>query len=92
VDESPLFERLAPVPLSTVCFRAHPPDWPDEAALNQLNETLLHAVNATGQIFISHTKLNGRYTLRLAIGNIRSTEVHVAQAWALLQAELAKLL
>ncbi|MCB8988196.1 MAG: hypothetical protein H6661_10660 [Ardenticatenaceae bacterium] len=43
------------------------------------------AVNATGEIFLSHTKLNGAYTLRLAIGNIRTEEAHVKRAWELLQ-------
>lgn len=92
VDDSPAFERLAPTPLSTVCFRAHPPGIDNEETLNQLNEELLNAVNATGEIFISHTKLNGQYTLRLAIGNIRSAEQHVEWAWKLLQAGLAKLI
>ena len=90
IDDSPSFERLAPTPFSTVCFRAHPPDL-DEAALDHLNETLLNAVNATGEIFISHTRLNGHYTLRLAIGNIRSEEKHVRRAWELLQRGLSEL-
>jgi len=55
-----------------------------------LNERLLEAVNATGEIFISHTRLNGRYTLRLAIGNLRTTETHVRRAWELLQQQLSK--
>ena len=45
----------------------------------------MDAVNATGEIFLSHTKLNGRYTLRLAIGNMHTQERHVARAWELLQ-------
>src|SRR6185436_14458909 len=55
-----------------------------------LNERLLEAVNATGEIFISHTRLNGRYTLRLAIGNLRTTETHVRRAWELLHQQLSK--
>ena len=78
--------------MSTVCFRAQPPHWADEAQLNQLNEALLEAVNATGEIFISHTKLRGRYTLRLAIGHIRSDEKYVGRAWELLQEQLSLLL
>lgn len=91
VDTSPDFERLAPTPFSTVCFRFHPQGLSDEAELNRLNEALLEAVNATGEMYISHTKLNGRYTLRLAIGNLRTTEAHVARAWELLQREAARL-
>lgn len=96
VDASPDFERLAPVPFSTVCFRAHPRDLRGaseevEAHLNRLNEALLAAVNATGEVFLSHTKLNGRYTLRLAVGNLRTTEAHVARAWEILQEKVAQL-
>ncbi len=90
VDASPDFERLAPTPLSVVCFRARPAGMTDPAALNELNERVLTAVNATGQLFISHTKLNGVYTLRLAIGNIRTTEKDVANAWELLQKMVAE--
>jgi len=91
VDDAPDFERLAPTPLSTVCFRAHPRGLDDPAQLDALNERLMTAVNDTGLIFISHTKLNGRYTLRLAIGNIRTAESHVRQAWELLQEKLGEL-
>lgn len=92
VDESPDFERTAPTVFSVVCFRAHPQNMDDEETLNKLNEDLMNAVNETGQIFISHTKLNGRYTLRLAIGNIRTQENHITQAWALLQETLNSLI
>jgi aromatic-L-amino-acid decarboxylase len=91
VDDSPNFERMAPTPFSTVCFRAHPSHLNSETKLNQLNEALLNAVNATGEIFISHTKLHERYTLRLAIGNVRSDEIQVRRAWELLQEQLALL-
>jgi aromatic-L-amino-acid/L-tryptophan decarboxylase len=88
VDESPTFERLAPTPFSTVCFRAHPQGIDDEDALNRLNARLLEAVNAGGEAFLSPTTLNGRYTLRLAVGNIRTEQKHVARAWEILQTEL----
>jgi aromatic-L-amino-acid decarboxylase len=86
VDADPDFERLAPVPFSVVCFRARPRGWPDDdASLDRLNAELLDAVNTTGQVFLSHTKLAGRYTLRMAIGNIHTREIHVASAWNLLK-------
>lgn len=91
VDASPHFERLAPTPLSNVCFRAVPSHFTDEAEINRFNEALLQAVNQTGLIFISHTKLNGKYTLRLAIGNIHTQEKHVKEAWDLLRQQYAKL-
>ena len=98
VDASGDFERLAPVPFSVVCFRALPGGPVDAAAdatattaIDAFNERLLEAVNNSGSIFISHTKLDGRYALRLAIGNLHTTEAHVASAWSLLQ-EQAQLL
>lgn len=85
VDADPDFERLAPTPLSVVCFRIHPRGVDDEAALEALNQRVLDAVNASGDVFLSHTKLNERYTLRLAIGHIRTEEKHVRRAWELLK-------
>jgi len=85
IDADPSFERLAPVPLSAVCFRYHPQGVDDEAELERLNSRLLDAVNATGRVFLSHTKLNGKYTVRLAIGNVGTMEKHVAQAWDVLK-------
>ena len=85
VDASERFERTAPVPFSVVCFRARGTD--------ELNAQLLERLNASGEIFLSHTRLDGRYTLRLAIGNLRTTERHIARAWQLIQqlaAELAE--
>ena len=86
VDADADFERLAPVPFSVVCFRARPADVSMSAAeVDALNEQLMAAVNATGEIFLSHTRLNGAFALRLAIGNLRTEEHHVARAWALLR-------
>jgi aromatic-L-amino-acid decarboxylase len=93
VDDSRDFERLAPVPFSVVCFRFHPPDRAaSEQELDTLNARLLDAVNRTGEVFLSHTKLDGRFSLRLAVGHIRTTESHVARAWELLQQQSAALL
>ena len=91
VDSSPVFERLAPAPFSTICFRAHPQGVDDEAVLERLNAEIMEAANATGQIYISHTRLKGKFTLRLAIGNLRTTEKHVADAWQLLQEQAKEL-
>ena len=90
VDDSEMFERLAPVPFSVVCFRARPPQSDDdEAALDDLNGQVLDGVNATGEVFLSPPRLDGRFALRLAVGHIRTTERHVARAWTLLGEELA---
>jgi len=95
IEASPDFELLAPVSFSVVCFRTRPcglPTGPEtEAYLNRLNERLLESVNRTGEVFLSHTELNGRFTLRLAIGNLRTTETHVRRAWDLLQEHAARL-
>ena len=69
IRDEPDWEVLAPHPLSVVCFRYAPPGL-GVARLDALNQALLHAVNATGEIFISHTKLDGRYAIRLAIGKL----------------------
>jgi aromatic-L-amino-acid decarboxylase len=95
IEESPSFELLAPVPFSVVCFRHRPHDLPEsreaEAYLNRLNERLLDSVNRAGEVFMSHTQLNGKFTLRLAIGNVRTTEAYVRQAWELLQEHAERL-
>lgn len=86
VEAAPDWELMAPVPLSLVCFRACPKA---EANLDELNEAIMHRVNASGRALLSHTKLNDKLTLRLAIGNIRTNENHVRLAWELLNQELA---
>ncbi|HZI17492.1 MAG TPA: pyridoxal-dependent decarboxylase [Pyrinomonadaceae bacterium] len=98
VEESPDWELLAPVPFSTVCFRAapaveaagaHDDGGAGRAArLDTLNELLMNEVNATGEAFISHTKLGGAFTLRLAVGNVRTAEGHVESLWHLLNQKL----
>jgi aromatic-L-amino-acid decarboxylase len=74
------WELMAPVPFSLVCFR-YAPNGMSEGERDRRNEEIMHAVNAGGDVFLSHTKLRGRFTLRLAIGNIRTEERHVALAW-----------
>ena len=90
VDADPRFERVAPVPFSVVCFRATS-GAADAAAADALNQRLLDAVNAGGDVFLSHTRLNGALVLRLAIGHLRTSEAHVARAWTLLQQHAAAL-
>jgi aromatic-L-amino-acid/L-tryptophan decarboxylase len=75
--DEPGWELCAPRPFSVVCFRREGSD--------EENEALLHRVNATGELFISHTNLNGRYVLRLAIGSARTTEDDVRRAWEVIR-------
>ena len=92
IDEHSQFERLAPTLFSTVCFRAKPDSWNDEKRLNELNEKLLNEINSTGKVFITHTKLNGVFTIRMVISGLRTDEAHVELAWDVIQESLNKLL
>jgi aromatic-L-amino-acid/L-tryptophan decarboxylase len=91
VDRDPQFERLAPVPFSVVCFRAIGSSEASSDAFDALNARLVDAVNGTGEIFVSHTRLNDRYAIRLAIGNLHTTEAHVTRAWELFQTHAERL-
>jgi len=82
VDADARFERVAPAPLSVVCFRYRGTD--------EENRRLLEAVNASGRFFLSHTALNGRFVLRLAIGNLGTTREDVRQAWEMIQAAVGQ--
>jgi aromatic-L-amino-acid decarboxylase len=77
VDADPAWERVAPVPFSVVCFRARGSD--------ALNHAVIEQVNKSGDVFISHTSLNGRIVIRLAVGNLRTEERHLRRAWDLLR-------
>ena len=79
VEADSKFEIVAPVPFSTVCFRSKSDD--------SANQKLMDRVNASGKIFISHTRLNNRLVLRFTVGNLRSTEEHVRMAWDLIRHE-----
>lgn len=85
VERSEMWETMAPTTMSVVCFRHHPRGIDDEDALERHNAAILERVNASGRVFLSHTKLRGRYVLRIAIGNLRTEQRHVDDAWALLQ-------
>lgn len=87
VEESPAWELMAPHPLGLVCFRAIPSSVP-EKDLDALNEAIMHGVNSSGRALLSHTRLHDKLTLRLSIGNIRTTEAHVRQVWELLNEQL----
>jgi aromatic-L-amino-acid decarboxylase len=77
LEVEPGWEIIAPHPLSVVCFRREGTD--------EENEALLERLNATGEVFLTHTRLNGRYVLHLAVGNLRTTEDDVRRAWDLLR-------
>ena len=81
VEASTDFELMAPVPFALVSFRACPPGVAD---LDELNERLMDAINSSGEGYLSHTKLGGKFTLRLSVGSIRVEERHLQKVWDLL--------
>jgi aromatic-L-amino-acid decarboxylase len=84
VDAAEDFEILAPVPLNTICFRKVV-EGKSLDELNSLNENLMHTLNKSGEIFLTHVKLNGIYTLRMVIGQTEVEQRHVAKAWNLIK-------
>jgi aromatic-L-amino-acid decarboxylase len=84
VEESTDWELLAPAPLALVCFRA----CKRGEDLDALNQAIIHGIDASGRALLSQTRLNDKFTLRLSIGNIRTTEQHVRQVWELLNEQL----
>lgn len=90
VEADARFELLAPVELGLVCFRLN--DGRDEAGLDDLNRRLLERVNAAGPVFLSHTTLRDRYTLRLVVGQRTTEERHVRSAWDVVSAAAAEVL
>jgi len=88
VEESPDWEMMAPVPFALVCFRAHPSGVAD---VDKLNEQIMNDINASGEAYLSHTKLNGEFTLRLSVGSIRVEERHIEKVWRLLNEHLGRL-
>lgn len=79
------FEILTPRTFNLVCFRYKPHGFSDESKLNVFNEHLLQSLNNSGKVYLSHTKLNGKYTLRMVIGQTYVTEEHVEKAWQLIK-------
>jgi aromatic-L-amino-acid decarboxylase len=97
VEASDDFEMMAPVPFALVCFRANPRVSSPHVSkgsgeqLDTLNERIMNAINASGEAYLSHTKLNGKFTLRLSVGSIRVEERHLKKVWDLLNEQLSRL-
>jgi aromatic-L-amino-acid decarboxylase len=91
IRATPNFELLAPVPFSTLVFRFNPNIQMNEQEINTLNERIMESVNRTGQIFLSHTKLRGKYGIRLTIGNLKTTWGDVTLAWNIIQQKAKEL-
>lgn len=78
------FERLAPAPLNCVCFRWLPPGVDDEQAIERANQRLLFEIQDSGRLYLTHTRLDGRFALRIVPGQTRVERRHVEAAWALI--------
>ncbi|MFT3743216.1 MAG: pyridoxal-dependent decarboxylase [Pyrinomonadaceae bacterium] len=89
VEESKDFELMAPVPFALVCFRMSPASV-SEDGLNDLNERIMNEINTSGEAYLSHTKLNGKFTLRLSVGSIRVEERHIEKVWSMLNTVLCR--
>ncbi|MDE0082381.1 MAG: pyridoxal-dependent decarboxylase [Gammaproteobacteria bacterium] len=84
VDHAPRWERLAPVPFSTVAFRCAPPGT-SASALDRLNLEILERIHRSGEALLSHTRIGGSVALRLAVGNLRTTREDVRRVWGCLR-------
>lgn len=92
IEQDPDAELLFGVPFGTVCFRMRPRRFAGREgepvvaeALDALNEAVMNRANASGHIFLSHTKIDDVFVLRLVVGSIRTERRHIEDAWRLLQ-------
>jgi aromatic-L-amino-acid decarboxylase len=85
VEADPEFELMAPVPFGLVCFRWRPAGRSEEQ-LDALNARLLTAVNAGRERYLTHTRLGGRYAIRLVVGQRGTEREHVSAAWSSVRA------
>ena len=92
VERDARFDVVAPSPFGLVCFRLRGAGGSadDDRALDAQNRALLARVNSDGSVHLTHTLLAGRYTLRMAVGQLATEQRHVEAAWALVQAAAAE--
>ncbi|MCK4699754.1 MAG: aminotransferase class V-fold PLP-dependent enzyme, partial [Bacteroidales bacterium] len=81
IEEEKGFELMAPVTLNTVCFRFNPNNTIKPQELNNLNEKLLNRLNKSGKLYLTHTKINGNFVIRMVVSQTYVTEKHVKIAW-----------
>jgi aromatic-L-amino-acid decarboxylase len=76
---------MAPVTMNLVCFRYRPKGIEDDNEISRINEKLLKKINATGRAFVTHTKINGRYVIRMVVAQTNVEQRHVDEAWKLVR-------
>jgi aromatic-L-amino-acid decarboxylase len=84
IEAEPDFELTTPANLALLTFRYHPPGQGEED-LDRVNERLLHRLNDDGRLYLTQTRVRGRYVIRFAIGQRTTTRQHVQAAWQLIQ-------
>ena len=84
IIKSSEFELIVPRSMNLLCFHFSPQGWSDINKLNRINEMLLHQLNATGDIYMTHTKVKGVYTLRMLVGQTNVEQNHIEKAWKLI--------
>jgi len=85
------FELMAAVEFNLICFRYKPDRHNNEKEIDVVNEMLLQRLNDSGKIYLTHTKINGHYTLRLVVGQTNVDRKHVDNAWKLIQSTSAEI-
>jgi aromatic-L-amino-acid decarboxylase len=91
VQADPDFEVMAPVTLNLVCFRYHPSGMDDQTILNNINELMLKSINQSGKAYLSHTRLNGNFVLRMVVAQTRVELRHVEAAWKLIRQKASQI-
>ena len=92
VEKDPDFELLAPVRVNTVCFRYRPAEQElTEEKLDALNKRIMDEINADGTIYMTHTRLGGRFSLRVSIGQTYTRSHHVENAWRIIRRKAASI-
>lgn len=85
IEQEEGFEIMAPVTLNLVCFRYKPKGIEDESEINRINEMLLKNINASGKAYMTHTKVDGKYAIRMVIAQTNVEQRHVDEAWELIK-------
>ncbi len=91
IEGHPDFELLAPVPLNLICFRYHPKGVDDAAVLDSLNTRLLNELNRSGKMYLTHTKLDGKYALRFVASQTQVKKNDITRAWQLIKSTAKRL-
>ena len=86
-ESDPGFELLAPVQMGVVCFRAFHGE--EHEQTNDLNRSIVKSVNSTGEAYLTHTTLGNKVAMRIAVGNVLTTEAHLERVFKLIQQEVA---